>query len=428
MEKNFEEFVAWAKRRGVIWPASEIYGGLSNSYDYGPIGVEMKNRLKAHWWNTMVHQRDDIVGIDTPIILNPKVWEATGHTDNFTDPLVEDLVTHKRYRADHLDDPKKSPDGNPVSEPKNFNLMFKTSIGPVEEDAVAAYLRPETCQGIFINFKQILEISRQKVPFGIAQIGKSFRNEITPSNFTYRTREFEQMEMEFFVRSEAEADEWFDKWVEARLQWYVDLGVKKENLRLYKTPKSDLAHYSKATTDIEYKYPWGWGELEGIANRGNFDLTQHQKFTGKDMSVFDEEIKEKFIPWVIEPAAGLDRALLVLLFDAWQSYEKGRKGDGEAETVLEISPKLTAYDAAVLPLIKKEPLLKFANELVKKLRAEGKNVFYDESGSIGRRYRRMDEIGTPVCYTIDFESVEGDTKGTVTTRDRDTMKQERITL
>lgn len=428
-ESQMPEFVAWAKRRGVIFPSSEIYGGLSNSYDYGPIGVEMKNRLKMHWWRTMVHERDDIVGLDSAIILNPKVWEASGHTgEGFTDPMVEDLVTHKRYRADQLTDPAKSPDGNPVSQPKNFNILMKTFIGPVEDSAEPAYLRGETCQGIFIDFKQILETSRQKVPFGIAQIGKSFRNEITPGNFTYRTREFEQMEMEFFVRSEKEADEWFAKWVEARFDWYVALGIKKDNLRLFKHPKAKLAHYSKATTDIEYKFPWGWGELEGIANRGNYDLTQHQKFSGKDMTVFDEETKEKFIPWVIEPAGGVDRALLAVLLDAWQNFEKGRKGDGEEETVLGIDTRLSAYDCAVLPLIKKEPLLKFAEKLVKQLRAVGKTVFYDESGSIGRRYRRQDEIGTPVCYTIDFESIEGATKGTVTTRDRDTMKQKRVKI
>jgi len=432
-----EAFVAWAKRRGVIFPSSEIYGGLSNSYDYGPVGVEMKNRLRAHWWKSMVHLRDDIVGLDTPIIINPKVWEAAGHTENFTDPLVEDLVTHKRYRADKLDDPTKSPDGNPVSQPRNFNLMFKTSVGPVEEEATAVFLRPETCQGIFIDFKNVLDSSRQKVPFGIAQIGKSFRNEITPGNFTYRTREFEQMEMEFFVRNEEEADKWFDTWVEARLQWYIDLGIKKENLRLYKTPKNELAHYSKATTDIQYHYPFGWDELEGIANRGNFDLTQHQKFSGKDMSVFDEETKERFIPWVVEPAAGLDRALFALLLDAWQVYEKGRKGDpstllgagGEEETVLAITPILAAYDCAVLPLVKKPELTAVAEDIVKKLRSEGKNVFYDLSGSIGRRYRRQDEIGTPVCYTVDFETVEdGSNKGTVTARDRDTMEQKRVSL
>jgi glycyl-tRNA synthetase len=424
-QNQMDSFVAWAKRRGVIWPSSEIYGGLSNSYDYGPVGVEMKNRLKATWWNTMVRQRDDIVGIDSPIILNPKVWEASGHKENFTDPLVEDTVTHKRYRQDQLKDPTKSPDGNPVSEPKNFNLMFKTFIGPVEEDQAVAFLRGETCQGIFINFKNILDTSRQKIPFGVAQIGKSFRNEITPGNLTFRTREFEQMEMEFFVREE-EADKWFDFWVEQRLGWYVELGISKNNLRLVKHPKKALAHYSKATTDIEYQFPWGWGELEGIANRGNYDLTQHQKFSGKEMAVFDEETKEKYIPWVIEPAGGVDRTLLALLIDAWQHFEKGRKGEGEEETVLAVKSGLAAYDAAVLPLIKKEPLQKMAAELVKKLRTEGKNVYYDESGSIGRRYRRQDEIGTPVCYTVDFESVEGESKGTVTARDLNTMKQERV--
>jgi glycyl-tRNA synthetase len=426
--KSMEEFVAWAKRRGVIWQSSEIYGGLGSSYDYGPVGVEMKNRLKAAWWKTMVQERDDIVGLDSAIILNPKVWEASGHTDSFTDPLVEDLVTHKRYRLDQLKDQTKSPDGNPLSEPKSFNLLFKTFIGPVEDSQSVAYLRGETCQGIFVNFKQIYEVSRQKIPFGIAQIGKSFRNEITPGNFTYRTREFEQMEMEFFVKPD-EADKWYQKWIDARLEWYVSLGVKRENLRLYKHPKADLAHYSKGTTDIEYKFPWGWGELEGIANRGDFDLTAHQKHSGKDMSVFDEETKTKFIPWVIEPAGGVDRALLAILLDSWQHFEKGRKADGEAETLLSITPKLAAYDAAVLPLVKKEPLVKVAKELVQKLRGQGKNVFYDESGSIGRRYRRQDEIGTPFCYTVDFETVEaGDNKNTVTVRHRDTMEQERIAL
>ncbi len=423
-----EEFVAWAKRRGVIWQSSEIYGGLGSSYDYGPVGVEMKNRLKAAWWKTMVQERDDIVGLDSAIILNPKVWEASGHTDSFTDPLVEDLVTQKRYRLDQLKDQTKSPDGNPLSEPKSFNLLFKTFIGPVEDSQSVAYLRGETCQGIFVNFKQIYEVSRQKIPFGIAQIGKSFRNEITPGNFTYRTREFEQMEMEFFVKPD-EADKWYQKWIDARLEWYVSLGVKRENLRLYKHPKADLAHYSKGTTDIEYKFPWGWGELEGIANRGDFDLAAHQKHSGKDMSVFDEETKTKFIPWVIEPAGGVDRALLAILLDSWQHFEKGRKADGEAETLLSITPKLAAYDAAVLPLVKKEPLVKVAKELVQKLRSQGKNVFYDESGSIGRRYRRQDEIGTPFCYTVDFETVEvGDNKNTVTVRHRDTMEQERIAL
>lgn len=421
------EFVAWAKRRGVIWPNSEIYGGFSSTYDYGPIGVEMKNRLKAQWWRSMVHERDDVVGLDTAIIMNPLVWQASGHTESFTDPLVEDTVTHKRYRADELDDPTKSPEGNPVTEPKNFNLMFRTFIGPVEDSAAEAFLRGETCQGIFVNFKNVLDTSRQKIPFGIAQTGKAFRNEITPGNFTYRTREFEQMELEFFVHPD-EADSWFNTWVEARLAWYIELGIKKENLRLQKHPKSDLAHYSKATTDIEYKFPWGWGELEGVANRGDYDLTQHQKFSGKDLAVFDEETKTKFVPYVIEPSGGVDRALLALLLEAWQLYEKGRGGEGEAETTLTINPKLAAYDAAVLPLVKKEPLLKVAETLVKKLRSEGKNVFYDESGSIGRRYRRQDEIGTPVCYTVDFESIEGETKGTVTSRNRDTMEQERVTV
>ena len=423
-EENFDSFVAWAKRRGVIWQNSEIYGGFSSTYDYGPVGVEIKNKLKAAWWSSVVKLRDDVVGQDSAIIVNPEVWKASGHIENFTDPLVEDLVTHKRYRLDELKDPTKSPDGNPLSEPRNFNILMKTFIGPVEDTATTAYLRGETCQGIFVNFKNVLDTSRQKIPFGIGQIGKSFRNEITPGNLTFRTREFEQMELEFFVHPK-EADKWFDYWVHERMQWYIDLGINESHLRLRKHPKDDLAHYSKATTDIEYLFPWGWGELEGIANRGDYDLTQHQKFSGKDMSVFDEETKEKYLPYVIEPSGGVDRAVLALLIDAWELNEKGRKGEGEEEVVLKISSKLAAYDAAVLPLIKKEPLQKKAYELVDKLRSQGKHVFYDESGSIGRRYRRQDEVGTPVCYTIDFQTLEDDS---VTARDRDSMSQERVKL
>lgn len=443
-ETQMSEFVAWAKRRGVIFPSSEIYGGLGSSYDYGPVGVEMKNRLKAAWWRSMVRHRDDTVGIDSAIILNPKVWEASGHLEQFSDPLVECGSCHLRYRQDDLFGLWKEKNTayvpphakiaqcpsckGQLGDVKQFNTMFKTFVGPVEDETTTTYLRPETCQGIFVNFKNIFDTARVKIPFGIAQIGKSFRNEITPGNFIFRTREFEQMEMEFFVREES-ANEWFDYWVEERLRWYLDLGIAKKNLRFVKHPKKALAHYSKATTDIEYNFPWGWGELEGIANRGDYDLKAHQKFSGKEMTVFDEENKEKYTPWVIEPSGGVDRALLAVLLDAWQYYEKGRKTEGEAETLLSVNPQLAAYDAAVLPLIKKEPLQKMADELVRKLRAEGKNVFYDESGSIGRRYRRMDEIGTPVCYTVDFESVEdGPNKGTVTARHRDTMEQERAKI
>ena len=423
-ENKFEKFVAFAKRRGIIWPDSEIYGGAASTYDYGPVGVEMKNKLKAAWWSSMVHNREDIVGIDTAIIGNPKIWEASGHTESFADPLVEDVVNHKRYRLDELKDPTKSPDGNPLSKPKKFNLLFKTFIGPVEDETSVAYLRGETCQGIYINFNNVMDTSRQKIPFGIAQIGKAFRNEITTGNLTFRTLEFEQMEMEFFVR-EKEADKWFEYWVHERMQWYIDLGINESNLRLRKHPKEDLAHYSKATTDIEYLFPWGWGELEGIANRSDFDLTAHQKHSGKDMSVFDEATKEKFIPWVIEPSGGVDRALLAFLIDAFEVHEKGRKGEGDEESLLKIDPLLSSYDAAILPLVKKEGLIKKAGELLEKLRKQSKHVFYDESGSIGRRYRRQDEIGTPVCYTIDFQTLEDDT---VTARDRDKMTQERVKL
>jgi glycyl-tRNA synthetase len=423
-EKDLDKFVSFAKRRGVIWPDSEIYGGAASTYDYGPVGVEMKNKLKNAWWNSLVHLREDVVGIDSAIINNPKVWEASGHTQNFADPLVEDTVTHKRYRLDELDDPTKSPEGNPLSKPKKFNLLFKTFIGPVEDETSVAYLRGETCQGIFLNFNNVLDTSRQKIPFGIAQIGKAFRNEITPGNLTFRTLEFEQMEMEFFVK-EKEADKWFDYWVHERMQWYIDLGIDEGRLRLRKHPKEDLAHYSKATTDIEYLFPWGWGELEGIANRSNYDLTQHQKHSGKDMSVFDETTKERFIPWVIEPSGGVDRALLAFLLDAFVVNEKGRKGQGPEETVLMINPELSAYDAAVLPLIKKDELVKKSGEILEILRKQNKHIFYDDSGSIGRRYRRQDEIGTPICYTIDFQTLED---GTVTMRDRDSMSQDRIKL
>ncbi|MEK7548563.1 MAG: glycine--tRNA ligase, partial [Patescibacteria group bacterium] len=371
------------KRRGFSWQSSEIYGGLGSAYDYGPVGAEMKNRLKAAWWREMVGNRDDIVGLDSAIILNPQVWQASGHIENFTDPLVEDLVTHKRYRADDLTDEKVSPDGNALSEVKQFNTLFKTFVGPIEGEAATAYLRPETCQGIFVNFKQVMEVARLKPPFGIAQIGKAFRNEITPGNFTFRTREFEQMELEFFVPGETAA-QWHEKWIQDRLDWYINLGLKRENLRLFKHPKDKLSHYSKGTTDIEYKFPWGWGELEGIANRGDYDLTQHQKHSGKDLSVFDEATGQKYIPWVIEPSGGVDRALLALALDAWQLNDKGRAEGGEGEITLSIDRRLAAFDAAVLPLIKKEPLVKVAKELVQKLRQEGQHIFYDESGSIGR--------------------------------------------
>lgn len=423
-KKDWDSFVSWAKRRGVIWQNSEIYGGIGSTYDYGPVGIEIKNKLKSAWWNSVVRLREDVIGQDSAIIMNPKVWEASGHIDNFTDPLVEDLVTHKRYRLDELKDPTKSPDGNPLSEPKNFNILMKTFVGSVEDTATTAYLRGETCQGIFVNFKNIFDTSRMKIPFGVGQIGKSFRNEITPGNLTFRTREFEQMELEFFVH-EKEANKWFDYWVNERMQWYIDLGINESHLRLRKHPKEDLAHYSKATTDIEYLFPWGWGELEGIANRGDYDLLQHQKFSGKDLSVFDETTKEKFVPWVIEPSGGVDRAILAILIDGFERFDKGRKGDGDEEIVFKVSPKLSAYDVAVFPLIKKDELTKISLDLLAKLQAQGKNVFYDLTGSIGRRYRRQDEIGTPICYTVDFETLND---STVTVRDRDTMDQKRISI
>jgi len=428
--KQMTDFVAWAKRRGFAWPDSEIYGGLASTYDYGPVGVEMKNRLKRLWWQSIVESREDVVGIESAIIMNPMVWKASGHLENFTDPLVECKNCHNRFRADELEQgggPRVCPvckKSDQFTEPREFNTLVKAFLGVTEDDKSQVYLRGETCQGIFVNFKQVMESSRLRPPFGIAQIGKSFRNEITPGNFTFRTREFDQMELEFFVPPD-EDEKWFEYWINERLNWYVQLGIDQAHLRLKKHPKNKLAHYSRGTTDIEYLFPWGWGELEGIANRGDYDLSQHQKFSGKDMSVFDEQSKEKYLPVVIEPSGGVDRALLVFVLEAWQQYSKGRKDDGEAEVVLQIDPRLAAYDAAVLPLVKKDPLPKVASRLAEKLRQRGKRVFYDESGSIGRRYRRQDEIGTPVCYTVDFQSPDD---GTVTERDRDTMEQRRVRL
>jgi len=429
-DDQMSEFVAWAKRRGFAWPDSEIYGGLASTYDYGPIGVAMKNRLKALWWQEIVDSREDVVGIESAIIMNPLVWRASGHLENFTDPLIECKNCHNRFRSDELTQNEEKTicpsckKANQFTEPRDFNILVKAFLGVTEDGKSEVYLRGETCQGIFVNFKQVMEASRLRPPFGIAQVGKSFRNEITPGNFTFRTREFDQMELEFFVPPD-EDEKWFDYWVNERLTWYVGLGIDKARLRLKKHPKNKLAHYSRGTTDIEYLFPWGWGELEGIANRGDYDLVQHQKFSGKDMSVFDEESREKYLPVVIEPSGGVDRALLVFALEAWQQFPRGRKGDGESETVLSIDPRLAAYDAAVLPLVKKDPLPKIARGLKEKMALAGKRIFYDESGSIGRRYRRQDEIGTPICYTIDFQSIE-DKK--VTVRDRDSMKQRRLSL
>lgn len=420
--------ISLCKRRGFIFSGSEIYGGLSGTYDYGPLGVELKNNIKKLWWQSIVWGREDIFGLDADILMNAKTWEASGHTKFMTDPMLECKKCHHRFKGvNSLIKSGKCQDcGGILTEPKNFNLMFETKIGPTDASADKIYLRPETAQGIFVNFKNILNSMHPKLPFGIAQIGKAFRNEITPSNFTFRTREFEQMELEYFVLP-GESDKYFEYWRTERLNWYLNLGLKKENLRLRNYQKDELAHYSKATTDIEYKFPFekGFDEIEGIANRGDFDLKQHLQFSNSDLNYFNEESKEKIIPYVIEPSAGLDRITLAVLLDAY--YEEKDK-DG-IRTVLRIKPNLAPYKVAVFPLLSnKEELIKKAKEVYRMFHDSSfmfQGIAWDDIGNIGKRYRRQDEIGTPWCVTIDFETLENDT---VTVRDRDTMKQERIKI
>jgi glycyl-tRNA synthetase len=437
-EVSMEEIVALCKRRGFVFPSSEIYGGLGSTYDYGHYGVLLKNNVKAEWWRAMLQDRDDIVAIDTAILQHPKVWEASGHLEGFTDPLVQCLGKCKRrWREDHLREAVEAEGGDPnaelrcpvcggeLSEPRQFNLMFETHIGPVAGEGSEVYLRPETAQGIFINFKNVLGFARKKPPFGIAQIGKSFRNEITPGNFIFRTREFEQMEMEFFVK-EGTDEEWHDTWIETRLAWYTDLGIRPENLRLYEHPKEKLSHYSKRTVDIEYKFDFAgteWGELEGIANRTNYDLTTHAEASKQDLSFLDQESGERFIPWVIEPAAGVDRGALVFLLDAYAEDEApDAKGKLEKRTVLRLDRRLAPVKVAVLPLSRNSDLSPKARDLAAALRKRW-NTDFDDASAIGRRYRRQDEIGTPYCVTVDFDTLEDQA---VTVRDRDTMQQERV--
>lgn len=415
-----DKITSLAKRRGFIFQSSEIYGGLNSCWDYGPIGVELKRNVKNAWWDYMIHKRDDIVGVDCSILMAPQVWEASGHLKNFTDPLVDCKKCKKRWRQDKLEDKTKCPEcGGELTEARQFNLMFKTFMGPVEDDASIVYLRPETAQGIFVNFKNVLMSSRQKPPFGIGQIGKSFRNEITPGNFTFRTREFEQMEMEFFVPP-GEDEKWYRYWIEERKRWYLEYGIKEDNIRIREHEKSELAHYAKGCSDVEYKYPWGWDELEGIANRTDFDLKTHMEHSGKDLTYFDEQTKERYIPYVIEPAAGADRATLAFLIDAYDEEEI----EGETRVVLRFHPKIAPIKVGIFPLVKKDGLSEIAMEIEKNLRVFY-TTFYDESGAIGRRYRRMDEIGTPYCITVDYQTKEDNT---VTLRYRDSMKQERVPI
>ena len=430
MENSFEKIVSFAKRRGFIFQSSDIYGGLAGFYDFGPLGVELKNNIKNSWWKAMVQKRDDVVGLDSSIIMNPDIWKASGHTDSFTDPLSECTGCHKRFRADHLEDKNKCPEcGSKMMKERNFNLLFRTFVGPVEDSASIAYLRPETAQGIFVNYKNIIDTQRVKLPFGIAQIGKAFRNEITPGNFIFRTREFEQMEIEYFVKPGTEKKV-FEYWVDERMKWYVDnLGIKKENLRVRKHEKDELAHYAKDCVDIEYKFPIGWSEIEGIASRGDFDLTQHQKFSGQDLTYYEEATKERFIPYVIEPSCGVERTLLAILCDAYTEIEGGRTTTTEAvketEFLLKLNKKISPIKVAVLPLVKnKENVVNKAKEVYEMLKPYF-TCQYDEVGAIGRRYRRQDEIGTPYAVTVDFETLE---KGDVTLRDRDTMEQKRIKI
>ena len=439
---DMEKLTSLAKRRGFVFPSSEIYGGLASTWDYGPLGVLMKNNVKAAWWRAMVQERDDVVGMDAAIVMHPRVWEASGHVAGFADPLVECKSCNHRFREDHIEGATVCPDcGGELTAPRMFNLMFKTFVGPVEDEASVAYLRPETAQGIFVNFDSVQTTTRKKLPFGIAQIGKAFRNEITTGNFIFRSREFEQMELEYFVKP-GDDDRWFDHWVQARLDWWASLGIRSESLQKRPHGKDELSHYSKATTDIECKFAWGWGELEGIANRTDFDLSQHEQHSGRSLRYFDEETRESVLPYIIEPSGGVDRGFLAFLTDAYEeqmaptaeqapssgsepasSPSKGQAKE-ELRVVLRLHPAIAPIKVAVLPLSKKEPLAALARQVHELLR---KHWFtqYDDAQSIGRRYRRQDEIGTPQAVTIDFQSLDDKQ---VTIRDRDSMGQVRLDI
>jgi glycyl-tRNA synthetase len=413
-----DKIVSLCKRRGFIFQGSEIYGGLANTWDYGPLGAELKRNIKESWWKDNVYQRSDMVGLDSAILMHPKVWEASGHTANFSDISVDCKNCKKRWRADHIKGKCPECGSADLTEAKSFNLMYKTHHGPIEDTANLTYLRPETAQGIFVNFLNLLDVSRKKLPFGVAQIGKSFRNEITPGNITFRTREFEQMEIEYFVRPQ-EADKYYEYWVEERYNWYLRMGMKKENLRLRPHAKEELAHYAKACSDIEYQFPFGWSELEGIANRGGFDLLQHTKYSGKELIYFDPATKEKITPYIIEPSGGVDRACLAFLVDGY--YEE--KVKDETRVVLKFSPELAPIKIAVLPLLKNRPeLVELAKRIYEDMR-KGRPCVYDDTASIGKLYRRQDETGTLFCLTVDVQSLDDKQ---VTVRDRDTMLQERI--
>jgi len=418
IEKTMDKLVSLTKRRGFIFQSSEVYGGINSCYDYGPLGIEMKKNIKELWWKSMVYERDDIEGIDASILMHPKVWEASGHVEGFTDPMVDCKVCKSRFREDQIDTSKPCPvcgNKDSFTEARHFNLMFKTFMGPVEDSASVVFLRPETAQGIYVNFHNVREAARKKLPFGIAQIGKAFRNEITPGNFIFRTREFEQMEMQFFVRP-GEDDKWFEYWKEQRIKWYDRLGLNPQKLRFHEHGPNELAHYAKAAYDIEYEFPFGWQEIEGIHNRTDFDLSRHKEFSGKDLRYYDDQTKERFIPYVIETSIGCDRTLLTCLVDAYTEEEE--------RVVMKFAPSIAPIKAAVFPLVKRDGMPELAKKVIADLRGDYR-VFYDEAGSIGKRYRRQDEAGTPFCFTIDTETLENNT---VTVRWRDSMEQKRIDI
>ncbi|MFB9686826.1 glycine--tRNA ligase [Amycolatopsis plumensis] len=444
---TIEKIISLCKRRGFVFASGEIYGGTRSAWDYGPLGVELKDNIKRQWWKTVVQGRDDVVGLDSSVILPREVWVASGHVNVFTDPLIECLSCHKRFRADQLAEEFAARTGKETSEddlsevpcpncgtrgkytpPRDFNMMLKTYLGPVETEEGLAYLRPETAQGIFVNFSNVQTTSRKKPPFGIGQIGKSFRNEITPGNFIFRTREFEQMEMEFFVEP-GEDERWHQYWIDERTKWYTDLGIKADNLRHYEHPKEKLSHYAKRTVDIEYRFEFNagqeWGELEGIANRADFDLTTHSNHSGQDLSFFDQASGQRYRPFVIEPAAGVGRSMMAFLIDSYVEEEvPNAKGGTDTRVVLKLDPRLSPFKVAVLPLSRNADLTPKAKEVAATLRKHW-NVDFDDAQAIGRRYRRQDEIGTPYCVTVDFDSLEDQA---VTVRERDTMAQERIAI
>jgi glycyl-tRNA synthetase len=422
-----DKMVSLCKRRGYIFPSSEIYGGLGSCWDYGPLGVELKRNVKDFWWKSMTMKRDDIEGVDASILMHPKVWEASGHLSSFTDPMVDCKTCKARFRADSLEmercpqKPSKSPleCGGELTEARNFNLMFKTFMGPLEDESAVVYLRPETAQGIYVNFLNVQGPSRQKIPFGIAQIGKAFRNEITTRNFIFRTREFEQMEMQYFIHP-SEDEKWFEYWKNERMQFYYDLGIRKEKLHFHDHAKDELAHYAKAAVDIEYEFPFGIKELEGIHNRTDYDLSHHMETSGRDLRYFNAETRERYLPYIIETSAGCDRTLLVVLLDAYHEEEV----KGEKRVVLKLNPRVAPIKVGVFPLVKKDGMPQIAIDIFHTLKQHFK-CFYDDGGAVGRRYRRQDEAGTPYCLTVDGQTKEDNT---VTLRERDSMEQIRIKI